>query len=361
MSWDPRKWGTRRDPLHQSDIKSLFGAWGCPRRFSYYKTERAEAAERGERYEPPTAHARRDLGTAIHETIARVLRHEPTRRRLHGSDTVPTDASLRRALVEEFDRAVDGRPLYGLKRGQTQLDLLADGVAMVHGALRTLSERMCETTFVEAPFIAPIDMGSGDPIWIEGTIDWIGINDEGCIVLADWKTGARTVPKMDRDRGFQLGLYAYAIAEGELFPGTPNAVQIAEYPDELYIVECSDFVPYKKKGRKAVGTREAADFWGVPVGDKASYEAGDMRGPGWYRSERRLDDHDDMVCALRGIVSAVRAGHIYKTPGEVCERCPFYDACTSEGYEIDGEDAEQLAAAAASLGEDFDDGLEVAV
>lgn len=335
MRWNPRKYGSREDPIHQSDMANLFGGFGCMSKFGRYKDYEAK---HGKRYESINAQGARELGTAVHEVIARVLRKDESRRAVLDG-RLPTERRVMMALEEEFAKACDGRPVKWGK--SSELAELTAGVSMVRNGLRTLGERASKIALVEAGFVAPIESSTGKTYWIEGTIDLAFFNHDGQIELADWKTGAQRPTPVGLNRGFQLGLYAYALAHGTFTPGHLTATR-PEYPVAMHIIHLRDFVPYKKKSYKKVKAGAEAAFYGVEAGTRITLEAGQLRGPGWYRSERRLDDHQDMVTSLASIVSVVRMGRSWKAIGDACGFCPFRDDCASEGYRLDDSEARHL-------------------
>lgn len=349
--WNPRRYGSREDPIHQSDMSSLFGGYGCLRKFAFYK---GYAAEHSRRYESERAYGSRELGTAVHETIARALRKHGARI-LAGE--MPPRAQFEAVFADAFEQARAGREVVWTKK--KEIDEMAAGVTMVMEGLQTLAARASRVILVEAPFICPIG-GEDDPkrqLWIEGTIDLAFEDEDGRIHLADWKTGAQRPDRTQLDRGHQLGLYAFAMRHGTFEPHSEAPYELGAYPDAMWIAHLRDFDPYKKLTRKRPSTPEEAEFYGVDVGELVSVPKGGPRGPGWYASRRRMNDDGDLVHSLRSVVGTVRMGRTWKAIGDACGSCPFASECASEGFGPAASEKRHIEQALRGL-EDVDCGLD---
>jgi hypothetical protein len=336
VTWNPRAYGTASDPVRQSDLSDIASAYGCSKRFQLRKE--AEAA--GEELRRETASGRMVVGSAVHGTIHRYLTRAS--HRILGSGDTPSHEAIRVVLIEELDRAREGRPIewYGDDR-QAEI---TNATHMVHGALRTLADRASSIVLAEAPFRATIDGGNGQAYHVVGTVDLVYRTRDGELALADWKTGAQRLPQIILDHGYQLGIYAHALAEGT-FRVAGEDRRIEQFPSELYVVHLRDFVPYAKASSKVVDRPEECAFYGVERGTKVKTKAGDLRGPGWYRAHRTEADVARLRHSIRKLVSGVRLGVLFEHVDEHCGRCPFKARCLADGHAVDGAERARLEAA----------------
>ncbi len=345
MPWAFQKFGTEADPIRQSAINAIASQNGCARRYRFDRDAQADGTA-----QPPAAHWRTCLGTAVHAVIERALTRTWSQiEAIYGpaaSVPRPADAppgwaprSLRdridEVLREELTRAA-GVDAAGQPRPVEWYDEhpeteIAAGVAMVIGALRTTAERASSIIACEAPYRAQLDEW-----WLDGTIDLVyrrRVDD--ALAFADWKTGERKLPQVVIDFGYQPSQYAYALEHGVLFPGTERELRLGTAPAELHIVHLRDFVPYVKKPRTA------------------GKNVGDLRGPGWYASQRTSSDVARLRVSLRTIVGTVRMGRFVEQLGEQCGRCPHRGPCLTDGHVSKGD---QRRIAAALEGVDVGDG-----
>lgn len=333
--WDHRRYGTREDPIRQSDLADIASAYGCPKRFSYRK--RADAAG------PDASRAREAIsgraanGTAIHATIASYLDDCRSSTRIFGGELPSRDAvgaMYRRALLA----AAEGRTITWYDSDPSAL--AEDAVAMVLGALREVPRRAASIVAVEAPFIAKLD-----EYWLQGTIDIVYRPRGGApdaIAFADWKTGQQRMAQILLDHGYQAGIYAHALHSGVLWPDTSRSLEPRTFPSAIHVVHLGDHVPYKKASTKTVSRPEEAEFFGVSIGEKVKTVVGQERGPAWYASRRTLDDIARLRVSIKNIVSTVRLGRFIEAIDEHCDRCPFRGPCLTDGYAVSGEEARQL-------------------
>ena len=177
-------------------------------------------------------------------------------------------------------------------------------------------------------------------------------------MLADWKSGTKKPDELSLDHGYQLGLYAEALAKGTFYKGTPREFRVDQYPDQLFIAHLRDAVPYMKSGSKEAKHRDDLVHYGVSHGTKVAYKAGDRRGPVWYRAQRSEHDIARLRVSVRTLVSTMRMGFFLERIGDACARCAFRDACLNQGYGPEGAEKKQLDDAIRGLefdgfGEDF--------
>lgn len=321
MTWY-RNFGTAELPVRQSLLNEYGSQYGCPKRFAFKLEEELSGGP------PPRAKAswKPTLGTAIHETIARALRAAPEA--ICGGK-LPARERVSRVLVEELGKAADGAPIDWYDANPDKE--LARATDMVLGGLRTLGERALSIVAVEAPFRVAID-----GYVIDGTIDLLfePRDEPGAIDLADWKSGQRKLDAIVRDYGYQGGAYGAAVRDGELWPGTEQAVRLGKAPRAIWIVQLYDLVPYEKPKRKA--------------------DIGKPRGPAWYRSKRRPDDLDRLRVSLRTVIGTVRMGRFPESLGEQCSRCPYRAQCLGEGSGPDKSELRDVERALAGI-EDLDE------
>lgn len=354
MAWNHRAYATLADPARQSDLADLASAYGCPKRFAFRKEEASSGVEVAKK----RAHGATVIGSGVHGTIATYL--EPSRsacaKILSGS--LPSEAAVRAVLERQVLEAAEGLPIEWKAAEDSEM---AAGVQMVLAALRDTAARACEVVLVEAPFLVELPGASGKAGYVfSGTIDLVyrPRTDPTALVLADWKTGATRPSEISLDHGYQLGIYAAALASGTFFPGTPEERRIEQFPSEMFIAHLRDAVPYQKSGSKAPSHRDEIAYYqaerGVDLerGSKVAYKAGEQRGPVWYRGRRVELDIARLRVSVRNIVSTVRLGRFVENIGDDCARCAFKHVCLEEGYSVEGDDKKRLERITAAL--DFD-------
>lgn len=322
--WDHRSYGTRADPVRQSDLFDLAGSYGCAQRFAFRKRAAVDPSARvTERVSWKPA-----LGNARHETIRRYLT-DPAQRVLRG--TMPSLDALEECVRAELQRAADGLPVEWYDDDPAKE--LRDAAVMIGGLLADLPSRVAEIVFCEAPFLAEIDSGTkGASYWLVGTVDFVYRDHAGALVLADFKSGAQRLHQIILDHGYQFGIYAHALERGVFLPGTEHERQVAAFPDALFVVHLRDYLPYQKKTSKTVERPEEVEFFGTARGRKVTLEAGQRRGPAWYRARRSPEDVARLRHSIRNIVSTVRLGRFVEAIDEHCVRCDFRDRCLSAGH-----------------------------
>lgn len=316
MTWF-RRFGTVHLPVHQSSLSDFSSQYGCPKRFSYKMQEQIAGGPSARE----KANWKPTLGNAIHATIAAALTVAPD---AICAGKLPSRERVLRRLGEELLRDAKGVPVEWYEASPEKE--LNDAATMVLGGLRTLGERARAIVAVESPFRVEID-----GYVMEGTIDLLfepREGEPGAIDLADWKSGERKIDPILRDHGYQVGTYALAMESGALWPGTERERRLERAPRSIWIVHLRDFIPYVRPPRKAL--------------------AGQPRGPGWYRSNRRPDDVARLRVSLREAIGTVRMGRFPESLGEQCRRCDFRRRCLGEGH---GPDAATVAHVESALEE----------
>jgi len=372
-AWDHRKYGTREDPIRQSDLNQLASSYGCPKSFRFRKEEEAQGVE----VERDVARGSTCIGNATHEAFRLYLGDDQASARILAGE-IPSEAALRHVIDEQLERAAAGLPVdWGTDDPEKKR---AEAVTMVRGALSEISRRACEIVLVEEPFLAPIDVGD-KRYWLKGTIDlaYRPRHDPQELVLLDWKSGQQRLSQIVLDHGYQFGIYAHALEHGEL---GESGYTLGQFPSEIWLGHLRDFIPYEKVTDKTVSRPEEAEFFGVEMGTKISVpppgghpppkrkkdgtpykerkrkhpvtkiQDASRRGPGFYRANRSPIDVARLKHSVRKIVSMVRMGAMVEFIGEHCDRCPFKTTCLTDGFELQGQDAKHLSDAL--KGVDFD-------
>jgi hypothetical protein len=294
------------------------------------------------------------MGSAAHEAIARALRKEELRDRLLAGGHTMSVEGVTKVVLEEFARETEGLEViwYGKAERESVLESI---VAMTQGLLNDIHKHVAAVELVEAGFIAQIG-----EYWTESGF-YANALQCGIFVRTDtvelWRklvahgesvplenfeqTALATAPNDREAMHIVLRSMARKRERGESLP--EEVVQPARFPDEIRLTHLADYVPYQKKGKKSVERPEEVEFWGLPEAGEVKYEAGQQRGPAWYRVRRTADDLPRLEHLLRGVVGWVRFGRFVKSVSEKCTRCSYRAECLTSGYEARGEEAKQLA------------------
>lgn len=389
MPWNYRKFGTRSDPIHKSDLVEITGGdFGCPRRFRFARDERADGVTREQ---SNVVHAKTAAGSAVHETLARALNNPDVRERvLAGPGNVRAER-VRATFEHEFELACDGREVEWGK--DKPVELIDDRVAMLLGALNSLHARVAEVVMVEAGFTVMLE-----GVHLAGHTDLVyrpkHAPDE--LALADWKTGMQKPDTLELDHGWESGIYSLALRDGVFLPrecvqlsATSNggwsgqyvdepsfgpvaqratrwqaerdaleaALELAaggvryaserrfgQFPASIHVVHLHDYVPYVKAGKKEVKRPEDCDHYGCPPGTTVRTAAGDTRGPAWLPVRRGENDVPRLAYRLRTVVGTVRMGRFLDLVGERCKRCTYARECLNGGYAPRGDELVELEA-----------------
>lgn len=394
--WDHRRWGTLEDPCHKSQLSTLVGEYACTRQFHFDRVRELAGEERD------TCSGKTEMGTAGHETIARALRSPAQREAILAGRSPITLDHVKRVVSEEFARACGQREVIWYGKHEHE-GVHADISAMVFGLLHDMHRHVAAVELVEAGFITQL----GD-LYLEGHTDLVYRPREKPEALAftDWKTGAQRPHQLVLDHGYESGFYSVALERGLFLPVevlrdwrasagsvpgldqsdvdglraahsereamhvalraiarrhqagavlTPRALAFHQFPEVIRLTHLADYVPYEKKGQKAVERKEDLAHWsrvlGRPVtaGEKVHFEKGQMRGAAWLHVRRSAEDVPRLERLLRAVVGWVRFGKFAEAVGEKCTRCSYKTQCLTSGYELRGDEAKELTAALKGL------------
>jgi hypothetical protein len=167
------------------------------------------------------------------------------------------------------------------------------------------------------------------------------------VPLDPWDATAIGAAATERE-AMHLALRAVARkreATGELVEG---AVRFERFPEVIRLTHLRDYIPYAKKGDKAITRPEDLEHWSgvlgreVKAGEKVKYESGQWRGGAWLEVKRRADDVARLEKMLRSVVSWIRFGRFVAVADEMCTRCPYRGPCLTSGYEVGQDEAKQL-------------------
>jgi hypothetical protein len=408
--WDYRKWATLQDPAHKSHLSSLVGPHACLMQFKYDRTAELMHVER------ETCSGKTEMGSAVHEAIARALRNETLRDSILAGKPASSPERVHAVILEEFDKATAGREVRWYGKSERE-KALSEAAAMVLGLFADMHRYVAKVELVEAGFI--VKLGE---LWLEGHTDLIyrPAADPTQLAFTDWKTGATKPHQIKLDHGYESGFYAHALAEGTFLPTTvvdlwrelanqeriadvpldpwdaiaigkatsertamhlalravakkredtgvlvEGAVRFERFPEVIRLTHLRDYIPYAKKGDKAITRPEDLEFWSrtlgreVQPGDKIKYESGQWRGGAWLDVKRRADDVTRLEKMLRSVVSWIRFGRFVAVADEMCTRCPYRGPCLTSGYELDKDDAKQLREALRGIDTSDADALSV--
>jgi len=396
--WDYQKWGRATDLIHKSDLNGIVGKFGC---LSQFQRKKEETATGGRRYE--NASGKLAAGNAVHAVIARILQSAPAVEAMLDPDQTFSEASIRLAFDQEFERERAGRPVDWYREDGDKWR--AQCVAMICGLLDDMRNHVEAPILVEAGFVYELD-----GIWLTGSTDLV-YRAPGCagVSLCDWKTGKQLPHVIDLDHGWEGGIYGNAVRSAWFVPyanvtrdgedsnshrermeaacqriavawqrvidaGDPEpgesleneellaarmrlddivtelgAVRFDAYPARIRYVHLRDYIPYSRGGSKWVSRPEELDFYDVEEPQKVKYAKGETRGPGWYRVTRAESDTPRLRHLLKAVVTWIRFGRFPAAPGEMCSRCRFREPCLVDGFQPIGEELVKLQSAVGEL------------
>lgn len=334
--WNPQGYGSKDDPIRPADLAQLASPYGCGKRFELRKLEEGS----GTTADRKRVYGAQIISTATHEVLRRILTAA-------SADVLagrkPTEQRVRAALLEEMARAAGGLPIEW-KKARPDVEIRA-AVAMVRGAVATIPQYFRSILVVEEPFLVALDTRtsfdeSSSAVWAAGTINFAGeLHADGRLVngmrlngglgAALWSTRSTRPNRVVLDHGFDGSIYARALTDGVLSPGTERERSAPGYPSQFFFVHLRDFVPYSKATSRRIGEEDAA-WLGKEVGEMARFVAGDQRGPAWYPSRRTTRDDDRFFVSVGTITRAVREEVFVENIDDHCASCPYRDRCLNE-------------------------------
>jgi putative RecB family exonuclease len=225
--------------------------------------------------EPPSAAATR--GTLVHAALERLYLLPPAERTV--------DAALA-CLADAGVELRDDAEYVGLElSGDDEVAFHAEAAELVHNYFRLEDPRTVRAIGLELMLTAEVD---GLPL--RGIIDRLELDDDGGLVVTDYKTGA--APSTQHERKRLSGVHIYSLLCEELLGRRPARVQLLFLRDPLAIItEPSD--------RSTRGTRRTL-------------------GAVWKAVERACDRED-----------------FRPQPSRLCDWCSFRAYCPAFGGDPD--------------------------
>ncbi|HMK63130.1 MAG TPA: PD-(D/E)XK nuclease family protein [Acidimicrobiales bacterium] len=169
--------------------------------------------------EPPSPHAAK--GTVVHRALERLFwRHDAGDR---------TAEVARAELQEAWQELQSTQELVGLGLdADEQRAFLADAAALVDGYLRLEDPRRVTVMGVELTLEAHID-----GLLLRGIIDRLDVDDQGELVVVDYKTGR--VPSVNQEQQRLAGVQFYALLCEEVLGRRPAKVRLLHLREPVCI------------------------------------------------------------------------------------------------------------------------------
>lgn len=311
-------WGSKENPIRQSDLSSLYGGmFSCQKRFAMSKLYPIKAK---------TAQYKGTLGEITHKAIENFLRF--------GSIGEISD------MVEEWQELHQRKIIFGkdkeddaIERYQEMLESFINSKFAV-----SIGKRIVE---VERAFL--VEIGG---IWVAGTMDLIiKGKGKGNLVIIDWKTGATVQSQFEMDHGFQTSLYCYALEHGEFYLKPEHLGREANYyaayqqtkqknkfgkaPQKFIYAYLKEFIPAKRASKRKSrheSTKDMADEEGNLV-----FKAGDLTGPVFYHATPGKKDTDRLLYTLK-VARLYSQNMVFpENISGKCETCVYQDKCLELG------------------------------
>lgn len=300
MSFDPKLYGSDREPVRGEDLGALTGcslAW-------WYRKEGSGGEEEG------SLRASSLLEEAGKESIFRALKEG-----VWDGNTVEKffrDAYRRLA----GKRHVDWEGRDPKQEGRSYLQIL-------RSFLPEARRRIAEIVAMDTPF--HVNLGG---VRCAGKIDLLYKNPEGKLCLAKLVFERKRRSQWLIDHEPELTLQAAAVLRGGIAGKEKTPLG---WPDRLEWLFLRDFLPLKPGMRIRVEHPDQAVHFGVPLWSSVLVQGTEMRGPAFYQSRQRAGGLARLEFSLKQLVAAVRGGRIVETFGEHCRFCSYQERCLSEG------------------------------
>lgn len=348
QQWDCRRYGTAEDPVHKSHLLEYHR---CARRFRFRRQEEGIGV-------PPRAFGRALAGTAAHATLERAL---PWAIR---TGSLPELHHLRQAYFEAWYTAlkaaeVDEQTVSWPRAIPNPQTFHRTKIAEVFHFIQAAPKTIGTILALEAPVSAEIPLPDGSYTMV-GAIDLLFLTrDRGRLAVADYKSGGRRPTQFRLNHGLELGLYCHAIRWGKVKLAEPypadwevdkdGLVSLGRYPDDVYLVQLSDFLPQQKDSRRQVWMRDECRFFGVAPGSSVAIKKGKQRGPGWYRAKRDESELASLAHSVRQVIGSIRLGRFPPVLDDDCNTCAYRTPCIGESYGPSASERRRLEKALAEL------------
>lgn len=308
-------WGSKENPIRKSDLKRMFGVFGCAKR-----TYLSATSEREHR----RIDSKMGLGIVIHSIIEKDLLY-------HKRPTVKEE-------IANYERKQNVRISY-----TDQQKEIGEAEILLHEFFKSSYYKTVVQKLVDAERSFMVKIGK---FWVAGTIDCLVNAKDGGLVLIDWKTGSPE-SQYELDNGYESRIYCHAVKAGEFFLRPDNVKDGRDYSKAFkktmqrntygefptfthaYLKELIPAERASKKTPKHYSTKKMQLEDG-----KLVIKKGERRGPIFYQAQvnPRLERLEyTIACA----VAMAQSNLFPESFGPNCEDCAYQNACESVGVGVD--------------------------
>jgi hypothetical protein len=298
MSFQPKNYGSEKEPVRGGDLGALTG---CSLAWRYDREGQDDPKE--------TLRASEILEAAGREAILRALR-----------EGIWEADQVEKIFRDSYRRIAQKKPVDWEGRDPKQEG--RSFLQMLKNFLPEARRRVASTVAIDAPF--KLMLGG---VACAGTIDLLYKNPEDKLCLAKITFERRRRSQWLLDHDPELALAAAAVLMGEIEGlGTLNA-----WPDRVESLVLRDLLPLKTGMRLRIEHPDQAAHFGVALWSSVVVQGNELRGPAFYQSRQGPGVLSRLEFSLKQFVAAVRGNRIVETFGEHCRFCPWQERCLGEG------------------------------
>lgn len=210
----------------------------CPRMFQYQAIDRLE--------QPPTVWTLK--GTLVHAALEGLFTSEATQRTAEVALSRLREAS-------EAPEVTEGFATLGI-RGEAALEFVEDAATLVRHYFELEDPRAVDAVGVELRLEATLEMGEGlGALPLRGIIDRLDRDDDGNLVVVDYKTGRAPGPGFERAK--MAGVETYALLCERVLGVRPVAVRLLYLRAPIAIERTVAPATVSRQERRAIGVWRA--------------------------------------------------------------------------------------------------------